>query len=92
MTETSAVASATNGEVSTFEEDPNFWYGYINEVEAAEFYGVTPRKMQEMRQSGDGPRYFRFSARLIRYTRALLKSYADARVRKSTSDPGQEAA
>ncbi len=71
--------------------DPDYWNALINEQLAAEFLGLTTRSMQSMRQRGGGPQFFRFSSRCIRYTRALLKAYADARMRASTSDPGQAA-
>ncbi len=69
----------------------DYWNALVDEKVAAEFLRVTPRCMQTMRQRGDGPRFIRMSSRCIRYTRLLLKSYADARMRKSTSDPGQGA-
>ena len=73
-------------------DDLDYWNCLINERAAAEFLGLTERAVQSMRQRGDGPQFIRISSRCIRYTRALLKSYADARLRKSTSDPGQAAA
>ena len=69
----------------------DYWNALVDEKAAAEFLGLTTRSMQAMRQRGDGPRFIRMSSRCIRYTRAVLKSYADARIRKSTSDPGQAA-
>ena len=73
-------------------DDLDYWNCLINEKAAAVFLGLTERAVQSMRQRGDGPKFIRLSSRCIRYTRALLKSYADARMRASTSDPGQEAA
>ena len=70
----------------------DYWNALVDEKVAAEFLKVTPRSMQAMRQRGGGPRFIRMSSRCIRYTRALLKFYADAKVRSSTSDPGQAAA
>ena len=70
----------------------DYWNALVDERAAAEFLGLTTRSMQAMRQRGDGPRFIRMSSRCIRYTRALLKSHADARMRKSTSDPGHPAA
>ena len=70
----------------------DYWNALVDEKAAASFLDMTPRSMQAMRQRGDGPQFIRISSRCIRYTRALLKSYADARMRKSTSDPGQAAA
>ncbi|MFI4985812.1 MAG: helix-turn-helix transcriptional regulator [Alphaproteobacteria bacterium] len=64
----------------------------IDEKVAAEFLGVTARTMQKWRQTGGGPVYVAYSSRCVRYRRAALKAWADARERASTSDPGQEAA
>ena len=72
--------------------EPAFWYELIDEKAAAEFLDLTPRTMQAMRQRGGGPPFVRISARCIKYRRINLKSYADARLRSSTSDPGEEAA
>ncbi len=78
---------------SAFPSDPghDYWNALVDEKVAAEFLKVTPRHMQAMRQRGDGPQFIRMSSRCIRYTRSLLKAWGDARVRTSTSDPGQEA-
>ena len=92
MTETSAVAHATNEEVPPSGQDPGYWYSLINEDESADFLDLTSRTMQAMRQHGNGPRFIRISARCIRYRRIDLKTWADARMRSSTSDPGQAAA
>ncbi len=73
-------------------DDLDYWNCLINEKAAAKYLGLTERAIQKMRQRGDGPRFIWISSRCIRYTRTLLKSYADARMRKSTSDPGQAAA
>ena len=92
MSETHAVTPPTREEVAASGQDPDYWHSLINEDEGADFLGLTNRTMQAMRQRGDGPRFIRISSRCIRYTRALLKSYADARVRQSTSDAGPAAA
>ncbi len=67
-------------------DDPDYWHALIDEKAAAAFLDLTVRTVQGMRQRGDGPRFIRISSRCVRYTRMLLKSYADARIRKSTSD------
>ncbi len=72
-------------------DDPAFWHELISETEAADFLDLTPRSMQAMRQRGDGPPFFRLSARSVKYTRFRLKGWYDARVRTSTSDTGQAA-
>ena len=73
-------------------DDLDYWNSLIKEKGAAEFLGLTERALQGMRQRGDGPRFIRISSRCVRYTRALLKSYTDDRVRESTSDAGQATA
>ncbi len=92
MTETSAPALATNGEVLPLGQDPSYWHSLVDESESADFLDLTPRSMQAMRQRGGGPRFIRISSRCIRYRRVDLKSYADDRVRLSTSDPDEAAA
>ena len=72
-------------------DDPDYWNSLIPEKPAADFLDVTPRALQKWRQKGGGPEYIRISSRCIRYTRLMLKIFADARRRRSTSDPGQAA-
>ena len=72
--------------------DANYWNALINEKAAGAFLDLTDRTMQKFRQRGDGPRYIRISSRCLRYRRVDLREYAEARLRKSTSDPGQAAA
>ena len=92
MTEPSAAALAAVDQAPEPGSNPGYWHELIPETDAAEFLDLTPRSMQAMRQRGGGPKFIRLSSRCIRYTRALLKSYADARLRSSTSDPGEAAA
>ena len=70
----------------------DYWDGLIDEGDAAEFMGVTVRCLQNWRHRGGGVKYLRLSHRCIRYRRADLHDWAEARVRTSTSDPGAEAA
>jgi hypothetical protein len=69
-----------------------FWFDYIDEEAAADFLDLTKRTLQGYRQRGGGARYYLFSARCLRYRRIDLRAWADARIRTSTSDPGQGAA
>ncbi len=92
MTETRAVALAAVDQVPEPGFNPGYWHELIDEKLAADFLDLTPRSMQGMRQRGGGPRFIRISSRCIRYTRVLLKSYADDRVRESTSAAGQATA
>lgn len=70
----------------------DYWDALIDEHAAGAFLNLTPRTLQKWRQSGDGPRYIQISARCLRYRRADLKAWAEARMRKSTSDTGAAAA
>ncbi len=88
MTETSAPAL---GEVLPPGQDPSYWHSLVDESESADFLDLTPRSMQAMRQRGGGPRFIRISSRCVRYTRTLLKTWADSRLRSSTSDSGKAA-
>ena len=84
----SGVAAVSSGGGDT--DDLDYWNSLIDEQAAADFLDLTRRTVQQMRQSGDGPAYIRLSSRCIRYTRRLLKKYADERLRTSTADQGSE--
>ena len=71
---------------------PEYWEGLIGEEAAAKFLSLTIRTLQGWRYKGGGPRYIRVSARCIRYRRSDLRTWAEARLRSSTSDPGQQLA
>jgi hypothetical protein len=49
----------------------------MNEDEAAEFLGVSPRTLQRLRQTGGGPPYVRIAGR-INYRRRRLVEFAAA--------------
>ena len=70
-------------------DDGDFWYALVDEKVAAKFLGVTDRTVQKWRQTGGGPRYIVLSSRCLRYRRIDLCKWAEARLRKSTSDPGK---
>src|SRR5919201_803353 len=63
----------------------------LPEAQSAELLGVTARALQAWRQRGGGPNFVRISSRCIRYRRRDLIAWAAARLRSSTSDPGQQA-
>ena len=69
-----------------------YWFTLIDEKIAGEFLDLTDRTMQKYRQTGDGPKYIFISSRCLRYRRADLRTWAEARMRKSTADPGEAAA
>ena len=73
-------------------EASDYWQALIDEKAAGDFVGLKNRTMQALRQRGGGPRYFRLSSRCLRYRRVDLRKWAEARMRSSTSDPGQGAA
>lgn len=93
MTEISSAADlAADGHEPLPGQAPDYWYGLIDENDAAEFLHLTGRTMQAMRQKGGGARFIRISTRCIRYRRIDLRLWAESRMFKSTSDPGQAAA
>ncbi len=69
----------------------DYWFSLINEKAAAAFLGLTDRTMQALRQRGGSPRYVYISSRCLRYRRADLRAWAEARMRTSTSDTGKAA-
>lgn len=73
-------------------QDTDYWFSLIAEEAAGEYLGLKKSTMQKMRHVGGGPKFIRISARCIRYRRSDLREWAEARLRKSTSDHGQEAA
>jgi hypothetical protein len=62
---------------------------YINEREAASFLGLSPRTLQKHRITGLGPIFHKLG-RSVRYTISDLKTWAESKSRKSTSDLGRE--
>lgn len=103
MTETSTIALSGGGGNNESLMPPgrsgdasdgslDYWNALISEQDAAGFLNITRRTLQGLRQKGGGPIFARLSARCIRYRRRDLKVWAEARVRTSTSDPGNEAA
>ena len=61
---------------------------YMTCREAAAFLRLSPRSLDRWRVSGEGPAFRKFGGR-VRYTRADLEAWADARWRTSTSDDGR---
>lgn len=61
----------------------------LSEAQSAEFLGGTPRALQAWRQRGGGPAFIRISSRCVRYRRRDLITWAEARLRTSTSDTGK---
>jgi len=67
--------------------DHDYWNALIDEYVAAQFMGLTVRTMQAYRYKGGGPCYVAIGSRpTVRYRRADLREWAEARLRRSTSD------
>lgn len=60
---------------------------YLSTREAAAFLGLSPRTLDRYRVTGEGPMFFKFGSR-VRYLKADLEAWAQARRRRSTSDDG----
>jgi hypothetical protein len=56
----------------------------VDEKAAAELLDLSPRKLQLMRQRGDGPRFVRVSARCIRYRLGDLEAWQESRLATNT--------
>jgi hypothetical protein len=88
MEETTLSAAVSSADSLNDPAARGFWNGYINENDASEFTGVSIRTLQGWRYRGGGPKYFRLSAKLVRYRRIDLHDYAEKCARTSTSDAG----
>ena len=64
-------------------EDTNF----LDTQQAARFLKLSAKTLARYRVTGEGPAFHRFGNR-IRYRRATLDAWADARERVSTVDDG----
>jgi predicted DNA-binding transcriptional regulator AlpA len=58
---------------------------YFNTAEAAHYSGVSQKRLEKMRCSGGGPRYFK-RGRSVRYSLADLDAWMQAGAQSSTSD------
>ena len=63
---------------------------YLNTVQAAAWLGLSPRTLQRMRVTGDGPPYVKWRRRVI-YDRADLDDWVAQRKRRSTKEGVEEA-
>ena len=72
-------------------DDPrhsDYWQALIPPPDAADFLGFTGRALANWRSRGGGPRFIRVGSRAVRYRRADLRAWAEARLRTSTADSG----
>ena len=66
--------------------NPDYLDGLIDEREAAQFLGYSPRALQNWRARGGGPAFVKVSGRSIRYRRLDLMNWTESRIRASTSE------
>ena len=57
--------------------------------EAAEYLRLSPRTLERYRVTGEGPNFLKLGRRVF-YRRSDLDAWRDARLRRSTSDPGTQ--
>lgn len=63
---------------------------YLTRAEAAQRLRLSPKTLERLAVSGGGPRFCKFGSR-VAYRLADLDTWAEARVRSSTSDKGSAA-
>lgn len=62
----------------------------IPQDQAAEFLGVSERKMEKWRREGDGPKFVRLGSKLVRYRICDLLEFQESRLRQNNTDVGTE--
>jgi predicted DNA-binding transcriptional regulator AlpA len=63
--------------------DLNLW----SETEASERAGLSKRYLQNLRQTGTGPGFYKIG-KAVRYDAEEFRSWLATKYRRSTSDPG----
>lgn len=58
---------------------------YLTQAEAAQFTRLSPRTLERMRLTGNGPKYSKAGRRVI-YSRRAIEEWLENRTYKSTSD------
>ena len=61
----------------------------LTTIQAAAYVHLNRRTLERYRVTGEGPKYLKLG-RLVFYRKSDLDAWLDARVRRSTSDPGPE--
>lgn len=56
----------------------------LDEKQASELLGVSPRALQSWRQNGRGPSYVRISSRCVRYRISDIDCWIDSRATEPT--------
>jgi hypothetical protein len=59
---------------------------YLTTEQAAGYFGLTARALEERRRRGDGPPFVRLSATCVRYRVSDLEGYAQERTFMSTAE------
>lgn len=59
-------------------------YKQLDTEASAKFLDVTPRKMEKMRQFGDGPKFVRVSKKCVRYRVKDLIEYQELHLQSNT--------
>jgi predicted DNA-binding transcriptional regulator AlpA len=57
----------------------------LNEREAAELLGISPRTLEATRSRGDGPKFVKVTRHRIAYKPSELRAWVEAHTRTSTS-------
>lgn len=57
----------------------------LDEEQAADYLGLSPRTLQNFRVRGGGPDYVKLGARAVRYRLSDLDEFIEDRVRSNTS-------
>jgi predicted DNA-binding transcriptional regulator AlpA len=64
--------------------------GHLNTVDAAEYMGISRRRMDRYREEGDGPRFRKFGQRIL-YAISDLDAWSAQHSYQSTYEPGYPA-
>ncbi|MEW7984562.1 MAG: helix-turn-helix domain-containing protein [Candidatus Thiodiazotropha sp.] len=59
-------------------------YKLLSTSDAAELLGITTRKLEQMRQQGNGPKFIKLSPKCVRYRIKELVDFQDANLKKNT--------
>ena len=62
----------------------------LTPIQAAKYLGIREGALRLWRSEGKGPRHFRAGEKLVRYRRADLDSWIEARLSAPASAPGQQ--
>ncbi len=88
-TEVSGTDEFLSSDVETTSPCQGVWL--LNTVEAAKYLGLSPHTLSKWRITGKGPP-FQLLGRRCLYSPEVLRRWSETKIRKSTSDPGTEAA